>query len=472
MKSIIQNIRNEGKIRAGYISAFFLLLVSFLLTFYANRRLIDNAKLVNNTNDVISRLVLMLSHVKDAEIGARGFMVTGKDFYLQPYFGSRKATDSMYRKTREVLKNNPVQLKRLEQVKQNVDKKYNFIEITLKSIIANNGELSTEGMASMNDAKLMMDTIRTQVAVMQDEEKTLLIQRDRNLKTTSDLLISIVIASIIIAFFLVVFGYYAHLKENKERVVAEEKIKNYQDELNNRIEELATANEQLIKMRSQEKLAATGRIARTIAHEIRNPLTNINLAAEQLSTEMTEDDENTSFLFEMINRNSSRINQLITDLLSSTKFTELNFEKVSVNDLLDEALSQAKDRILLNHVEVKKDYANDICDISIDKEKIRIAFLNLIINAIEAMESKQDATLTLVTRNKGDYCEIEIADNGTGMDEEAMNRLFEPYFTSKPKGNGLGLTNTQNIILNHKGDIDVKSEVDRGTSFFISLSSV
>ena len=299
MKTIIKSIRNEGKIKAGYITAFCLLLISFLLTFYANRQLINNAKLVNNTNEVISRLVSMLSHVKDGEIGARGYMITGKDFYLEPYFGSRKAADSMYRETKEVLKNNPVQLRRLEEVKRNIDKKYRFIESTIKSGIANNGDLTTEGMASMNDAKLIMDTIRTQVIGMQNIEKTLLIKRDSNLKKTSDLLISIVIASIIIAFFLVVFGFYAHLKESKERVVAEEKIRSYQNELNNRIEELATANDQLIKMRSQEKLAATGRIARTIAHEIRNPLTNINLAAEQLSAEMPEDDENTSFLFEM-----------------------------------------------------------------------------------------------------------------------------------------------------------------------------
>ena len=216
-------------------------------------------------------------------------------------------------------------------------------------------------------------------------------------------------------------------------------------------------------MRSQEKFAVTGRIARAIAHEVRNPLTNINLATDQLKTEVVEKDENSAFLFDMINRNSNRINQLISDLLNSTKFSELNYEKIPVNNLLDETLQEAEDRIALNKVQVIKKYTRAAGNVSVDKVKIKIALLNIIINAIEAMEQKEERVLTVETKVEGKKCKIVISDN------ESVGRLFEAYFTSKPKGNGLGLTNTQNIILNHNGEISVDSSKGVGTNFIINL---
>lgn len=466
----MQNIKSEGRIKVGYISAFVLLLISFLLTYYANRLYIKNAEVVNNTNEVIGSLVSMLSQVKDAEIGTRGFMATRSSDFLQPYFGSKKSTDSVYKAATRLLYNNPEQLKELRGIKSQIDKKYQYIDYFIRYLSSNGPEMSDGFLDSLRESKVMMDKIRFDVNKMQYTQKKLLAERDIALKKTSTLVNSLVIASIIIALFVVIFGFTTHLKESKERAEAELKARQYQEELSNRVEELGKANEELIKMRSHEKLAATGRIARTIAHEIRNPLTNINLATEQLSSELPPNDDNSGFLFDMINRNSTRINMLITDLLQSTKFTELNIKKESVNILLDEALEQAQDRMKLYHVEVIKHYSNDICDIAVDKEKLKIAFLNIIINAIEAMEQADKPILELQTKMSGDKCIIVISDNGTGMDEETLSKLFEPYFTSKKKGNGLGMTNTQNIILNHKGDIDVKSQKGKGTKFYITLN--
>jgi len=142
-------------------------------------------------------------------------------------------------------------------------------------------------------------------------------------------------------------------------------------------------------MRRTEQFAATGRIARTIAHEVRNPLTNIDLAAGQIRTELNNADESTNMLFEMINRNSKRINQLITELLNATRFVDLTYETVSINTLMDEVLELAGDRIELDHVVINKKYNKDMHDISVDPVKIKIAFLNIIINAIEAMQAGQ-----------------------------------------------------------------------------------
>src|ERR1700749_836085 len=120
------------------------------------------------------------------------------------------------------------------------------------------------------------------------------------------------------------------MRENMARAVAASKVQQYQDQLRERIMELRNVNKELLQMRHTEKFAATGRIARTIAHEVRNPLTNIDLAVSQLKTDISDPDENAAMLFDMINRNSKRINQLITELLNTTRFLDLTFENVSI----------------------------------------------------------------------------------------------------------------------------------------------
>jgi signal transduction histidine kinase len=159
---------------------------------------------------------------------------------------------------------------------------------------------------------------------------------------------------------------------------------------------------------------------------------------------------------------------LISDLLDSTRISELKYIESSINDVLDSSLEFASDRIELKQIKVIKDYDKDICPILVDQEKIKIAFLNIIVNAIEAMEDR--GTLRISTETRNNRCITKISDNGRGLTKEDVARLFEPYFTTKEKGTGLGLTNTQNIILAHNGSISVESELGKGTTFTISFN--
>jgi signal transduction histidine kinase len=155
--------------------------------------------------------------------------------------------------------------------------------------------------------------------------------------------------------------------------------------------------------------------------------------------------------------------------LESTRFTELDSKSHSINTLLDEALEQVQDRLEFRGITVQKIYQTDICDIQVDGEKVKIALTNLLVNAIEAMP-ELTGKLILRTAIKNNQCRIEIKDNGEGIPKDNLERLFEPFFTSKSTGSGLGLTNTQNIILSHGGSIRVKSEVGKGTTFFITFN--
>jgi PAS domain S-box-containing protein len=223
--------------------------------------------------------------------------------------------------------------------------------------------------------------------------------------------------------------------------------------------------------RNQEKFVITGRIARVIAHEVRNPLTNILLAVGQYRGDEQPSIEDSNLYLDIIERNCTRINVLVTELLQSTRMLELNMQEYPANDVVKKALSLAEDRLQLNGIRLLEHYMEDGATLLVDEEKMNIALLNLFINAIEAM-TPGAGILTVSTQMSQGKVLIRIGDNGTGIPEENKSKLFDPFYTSKSKGNGLGLTSTQNIILNHKGTIQVESALGEGTLFTITLPLV
>lgn len=226
---------------------------------------------------------------------------------------------------------------------------------------------------------------------------------------------------------------------------------------------------QELAARMNEKLDFTGRMARMIAHEVRNPLTNVNLAIAQLRNEPDPDPESREYYFDVIRRNCERINILISQLMSSTISEFLQLKEHSLNDILDESLRLADDRITLNEIRVIREYTDASCNVLLDAEKMKIALLNIIINAIEAM-SPGTGVLTLQTSVAAGKAFVIVTDNGKGISKSDTRKLFEPFYTDKPGGSGLGLTSAHNIIYNHKGKISVSSQRGRGTAFVIEFA--
>ncbi len=374
MGVILKRTKGDKRIRRGYGIAFFLLLFGYIATFYANRQLLNQSAKVEHTNKVITSLEIMLSGLKDAEIGVRGYIITKNKNFLSPYYGSTPTVDSLYQVINQLTADNREQQERLINLKSAIDKRISLFPRILNIFNASNREISDSLKNIMSDGKNLMDTIRLKVAILQIDENNLLVLRNAKLEKTFSSVNLITIVSVALAFVLIIFAFITYQEENKARKKGVSEIDDYQQRLKKQIDELRKANTELIQVRSHEKFAATGRIARTIAHEVRNPLTNINLAADQLKSELLPDDENASPLFDMITRNSSRINQLISDLLNSTKFSELTYTKIPVNELLEETLRDASDRISLNHIRVIKKYTSGVCDVAVDKERIKIAF--------------------------------------------------------------------------------------------------
>ena len=218
-----------------------------------------------------------------------------------------------------------------------------------------------------------------------------------------------------------------------------------------------------------EKLGATGRLVRTLAHEVRNPLNNINMSVEQLTHDPTS--EEAPLFLDIIQRNSKRIGDLITELLDTSRPSELVFERCTLQGIMDESIADALDRITLQRTNMQIRYCNDACYVMANRDKLKIAFLNIVINAIEAMPPG-NGELDIDINTNGIMHTVIIKDNGCGIAEEHITRLFEPYFTSKRNGMGLGLAATLNILQSHKAHIDVTSALNQGTTFTISFPSV
>jgi len=214
-----------------------------------------------------------------------------------------------------------------------------------------------------------------------------------------------------------------------------------------------------------ERLSMTGRIARSIAHEVRNPLTNLHLALEQLREDLPPEDPAPSLYTDIIRRNAERIGQLITEMLNSSKPRELNLQQYDLNEAVCETIELVSDRLKLKGMTLRTDFTSEPCQAGLDKEQFKTALSNILINAVEAMEENK-GQLTIRTRVlEGSGVMVSVEDNGTGITEENRQRLFDPFFTRKQGGMGLGLTTTQNIINSHRGSIEVDSQVGVGTTF-------
>ena len=218
-----------------------------------------------------------------------------------------------------------------------------------------------------------------------------------------------------------------------------------------------------------EQLAAAGRLVRTIAHEVRNPLNNITLSVEQMQQDIK--DEGMQLYMNIIMRNGKRINDLISELLNSSRPSENILEQNVLQNILDDVISASIDRLTLKNIKLQVNYPNQGVKIMADKEKLKLALMNIVINAIEAMEDKS-GQLSIAIHHTDETAELTIADNGCGISDENISRLFEPYFTQKRNGMGLGLPFTLNILQAHKANIDVSSSLGKGTTFTITFPAV
>ncbi|OGW05120.1 MAG: hypothetical protein A2Z59_12505 [Nitrospinae bacterium RIFCSPLOWO2_02_39_17] len=248
------------------------------------------------------------------------------------------------------------------------------------------------------------------------------------------------------------------------------KIKGLIDELTHSQEELKTSYIELKVSKDDlvrsEKLAYTGRIAVSIAHEIRNPLTNVSMSVQQLKKGNKIKQEGFKHI-DIVERNIERINYLITELLNCARPAKLDLKPYDIHKILKDVLESNKAKINLQKIKVTENFNSNSSILKIDKEQIERAFLNLITNAIEAMP--RGGNLTIITELSGKFFLVKIHDTGKGIPEKDIIKIFDLFFSTKSGGVGLGLSICYGIIVSHGGTIEVESKSRKGSTFTVSL---
>ena len=153
-------------------------------------------------------------------------------------------------------------------------------------------------------------------------------------------------------------------------------------------------------------------------------------------------------------------------MLNSSKPKELNLELTPITDILEQTLALSIDRINLNQIKLEKNIQSDLPRVLLDREKIKIALLNIVINGLEAMQPGTGVLKVTAEQRNGTIFTV-ISDNGKGIAPEEIEKLFDPFYTDKPGGMGLGLTSTKNILNSHNAEVEVQSVVGEGTTFTI-----
>ena len=256
------------------------------------------------------------------------------------------------------------------------------------------------------------------------------------------------------------------LTDEKRRL--EEEIKSYAEELETRVAErtaeLVETHQRLVH---QERIAALGRAAAQVAHEVKNPLAGLLLYSLHLQSKAEKFSESEASL---VNKIADTINQLIRrveQILGFARPLSLSPRPGDLNRIVNDVLELLRPQLTANKVEVRMSPDRNRATVMLDEASMNGALLNLILNAVEAMP--KGGTLSITTEAIDETLRLEITDTGRGISEEEAKNIFEPFYTTKEQGLGLGMPYAKKIIEQHGGLISLRSQPGEGTTIYVTL---
>jgi two-component system NtrC family sensor kinase len=238
---------------------------------------------------------------------------------------------------------------------------------------------------------------------------------------------------------------------------------------NRMIHELEVHQEQLVQSR---KIAAVGTLTSGIAHELNNPINNIVLTAEALKEDFPSlGQEEALGLIQDILVQSERASEIVKGLLDFSRSEHPEFDRLSIAEVVHDTLKLVRNQLALSGIQVEEEYPPGLPSIHGDRKSLQQVFLNLFINAIQAMLEGGNLAIRAYPSEDGHWLRVEVRDTGVGIDPEHLPRIFDPFYTTKQvgRGTGLGLSVTYGIVEKHGGHIEVQSQKGQGSTFTVIL---
>ena len=223
--------------------------------------------------------------------------------------------------------------------------------------------------------------------------------------------------------------------------------------------------------RTEEQSALVGTIAAGIAHEIRNPLStlrmNLQLLREDWENPITEREQKGRKRIDVLLRETERMETVVSDFVRFAAGHALRLERTNLNSLTGELLDFLAPQAERSRIRLVRDFAKDLPPVEVDPNLIRQAILNLLVNAQQVLPSGGE--IRIRTRENGEFVKLSVTDNGPGIPAEHREKIFHLYFSTKPGGTGLGLPMVKKIVEEHRGRIEVDTELNKGTTFTLCL---
>lgn len=241
----------------------------------------------------------------------------------------------------------------------------------------------------------------------------------------------------------------------------DEEIKDYSHSLEERVKHLVE------QVKSKERLALLGEISAGLAHELRNPMGSI-IAGIKLMEGKEKSEEERQTIYEILKKESDRLNRALSEFLDYARPKKLQVHTIDINHLVGDIIKLCQqDLELLNDHTIKTDFASALPNISVDSDRIRQVFWNILANGLKSMKEK--GTLSIKTSVHDHWLQVDIADTGKGIAPENIQKVFIPFFSLNKEGTGLGLSIAQRIMEEHKGKIEVESKEGKGSCFTIKF---
>ncbi|MDB6109445.1 MAG: Multi-sensor signal transduction histidine kinase [Pedosphaera sp.] len=443
----------------SFVLAVIILGLIALITYRGTTGLIRASESVNHTREVLENLEALLSDISDAEVGQRGYVITGRESFLTPYHAALTEVDFHTERIRALTSDNPAQQARLARLQPLVDSKLAIVKKNI-SLRATEGFEAAQNSIATEAGKRVMDGIRRIIGEMRTEEEQLLQKRDGQAKASARSAFRFAWVGSAASFLLLFLCFHLLRREIAQRQRAEMEIKALNQALQAHAAQLESTNQELEAF------------SYSVSHDLRAPLRHINGFVKLLGKQDHGQDAQASRYLKFIADSARQMGNLVDDLLSFSRMsrTEMHLGQVDLRQLVAEIraglAASAANRSVTWRI-------GDLPIVHGDAAMLRLALVNLLSNALKYTSTRAEAKIDIsYTPGQAEHI-ISVGDNGVGFDMKYLDKLFSVFqrlhHSDQFEGTGIGLANVRRIIDRHGGRTWAEGKPDQGATFSFAL---